>query len=325
MSVFGPKQNENVIIGNALATETTVATFVSAASDKEIGVFSKDGGAVAAGKKFYVLQKTNGNAAKGLNYEFSDEIDPKLVDQIVVKKYAPEVQKVVTVTFDSTVAINTAYEVMIRLYNDSGTLSVENFRHITGSYVTGETAPTLATVIAGVKDSLEKSLAKEGESLFTITSTATTLVITSVSQPVVVGKKDGRLVEFDVEVFSRDEDLNRSNTGLLSAATTTESKKGVGTGKYAVNLEWFTKGYKYDVYREAAYPVNFDTPYYADGTLAYNVIHIKYKYQRTSTVVENQDKVLTILVAEAGGAVAVTNAIAAKLATATGITVTVLS
>ena len=72
--MFGPNQVGELIVGNAVATETTVATFVSGASDKEIKVLSKDGTVVTAGKPFHVLQSTSGSAAKGLNFEFSDKI-----------------------------------------------------------------------------------------------------------------------------------------------------------------------------------------------------------------------------------------------------------
>lgn len=324
MSVFGPKQVEELIIGSAMATETTVGAFVDTASDKEIAVLARDGGALAEGKKFYVLQKTSGSSAKGLNYEFSDEIDPKLIDKVVVKAYAAEVQKKVTVTFNATVATNSVYEVMIRLFNDGGTLSVENFRHIIGSYVVGATAPALTVVIAGIKDTLEKSLLKEGNGMFTITSTSTTLVITSNEQAVVPGKIVGRPVEFEVEAFSKLEDMSGVNTGLLTVATTIAPHPGVGTGKYAVNLEWFTKGYKYDVYRENGYPVNFATPVYADSTGTYNVIHILYKSQRTSTVVENQHKVLTILVKEAVDVSTEVDKVIGALETVTGLRIGIL-
>ena len=66
MSVFGPNQVEELIIGNAVATETTLADFISTASDQEIKILSADGTAPAAGEDFRVFQKTAGSAAKGL-------------------------------------------------------------------------------------------------------------------------------------------------------------------------------------------------------------------------------------------------------------------
>ena len=88
MSVFGPNQVEELVIGTAVASETTVPTFISSASDKEIAVLSADGSAVAAGEKFKVLQKTSGSASKGLNYEFSDVIDPSKVEKVILKEFS---------------------------------------------------------------------------------------------------------------------------------------------------------------------------------------------------------------------------------------------
>ena len=50
--MFGPNQVGELIVGNAVATETTVADFIATASDKEIKLLSKDGTAPTAGKPF---------------------------------------------------------------------------------------------------------------------------------------------------------------------------------------------------------------------------------------------------------------------------------
>ena len=95
--MFGPNQVGELIVGNAVATETTVADFIATASNKEIKLLSKDGTAPTAGKPFYFLQKTAGDSAKNLNYEFSDKIDPRYVEKITVATYAPETAKSVKV------------------------------------------------------------------------------------------------------------------------------------------------------------------------------------------------------------------------------------
>ena len=82
--MFGPNQVGELMIGNAVATETTVATFIATASDKELKVLSKDGSNVAAGKPFFVLQKAT-EAAGG--FEFSDKIDPRYIDKITVEGF----------------------------------------------------------------------------------------------------------------------------------------------------------------------------------------------------------------------------------------------
>ena len=55
-----PNQVGEIMIGNAVASQTTVATFIASALDKELKVLSKDGTNVAAKKPFYVLQKAIG-------------------------------------------------------------------------------------------------------------------------------------------------------------------------------------------------------------------------------------------------------------------------
>ena len=328
MSVFGPNQVEELIIGSALASETTAPTFISGASDTEVAVIGANGAASAAGLDFKLLQKTGGSAAKGLNYEFSDVIEPGEVESMSTFAYAAETAKVQVVSGFTSIVASTVYEVFVRIYNDGGTLSPENFRHVTGSYVTGAVAEGTTTVIDGIAAALNKSLLKEGSGLIAVTKNSTTITVTGVIQDVVPGKDIGRPIEFDVEVRTSKIGTAGVNTRLLSIATSAEAYAGIGTGKYAVNLEWFTKGYKYEHYREASYPSNFDTPYYASSAAGYSVIHIKYKKQRKYTSVENQHKVLTILTVNAtknlAGAAA-SNAVLAKLNTATGLSVSALA
>jgi len=327
MSVFGPNQVEELIIGTAEAAETSVATFITSASDTEIAVLGADGGVNAAGKNFKLLQKTAGNAAKGLDYEFSDIVEPGEVDSMTTHAYAAETVKEQVVSGFGTIVASTVYEVFVRMYNDGGSLSPENFRHVSGSFVTAATPEATTVVIDGIADALNRSITKEGSGLIAVTKDATTITVTGIVQDVVAGKITGRPVEFDVEVRTSVIGSAGVNSALLSIATSSEAYPGVGTGKYAVNLEWFTKGYKYEHYREVSYPNNFDTPYYADASAGYSVIHVKYKKQRKYTTVENQHKVLTILTLnptkDLAGA-AESNNILSALNTATGLSVAAL-
>ena len=300
MSVFGPKQVEELILGNAVAAEATVDTFIASAPEKSINAVAADGGVAESGKKFYLLQKTSGDALKGLNYEFSDIVDPKKVDKVILKTYKPEVQKEVTISgFDNIIA-NTLYAVNVRLYNESGSLSTENFRVISGYYQTGPsvTGVTADTIRDGVKKTLELELESRGGNEFVVTAGAGTLVIAGKYQdnkhP---GKDVGAQIQFDVttKVLERGNDYN---LGLLIATTTQNAYPGNGTGKYAKNLEWFTKGYKYSPLRDMD-PLGFDSPMYANPAGMYNAVHIKYFSSRTSPGLETQDKVLTILVEKA--------------------------
>jgi hypothetical protein len=330
MSVFGPNQVEELIIGNAVAAETTLATFITSASDQEIKSLSADGSAPAEGVNFKYFQKTAGSASKGLNYEFSDVIEANKVDEVILKSYSAEVQKSVRVEgFDSNVVADTTYAVEIRLYQDGGTLSPENFATITGYYVTGSnvTGVTAANVRDGIVASLNANLTKRGGGEFVITTpnaTETDILIAGAPQEVVQGKITGRQIEFDVTAKQfLNSSLTHENLGLLTTTVVSLNNPGVGTGKYALNLEWFTKGYKYEAYRQTGFPADFTerVPQYASAAGVYNVIHIKYKSSRISPTVEDQPKVLTILMDKVTDTLAnnaATNAVLADLRTILG-------
>lgn len=321
---MSPSQVKELIIGNAVAAETTVDTFVADASNQEIKVLSTDGTAPAENKPFKLYQKTG--ATGNLGYEFSDTIDPKKVVKVTVKEFEPEVQKSVAITgFDGNVTANTTYVAEIRLYNEGGSLSVENFAVISGYFVTGSnvTNVTAADIRDGIEASLRNNLVNRGDSEFVLTTpdtSETDLVITGKEQAVSVGRIQGRQIKFDVIGKSFDNvSILHENTGLLSTEVLEKGTPGTGTGKYAVNKEWDLKGFKYEVYRETSYPANFNTPYYANIGSDYNAVHVKYFSDRQSPTVEKQQKELIMLVERADLAGnAVTNSLLADLRTAIG-------
>lgn len=326
MSIFGHNQVGELIIGNAVAAEVTAATFIAAASNQEIKCLSADGTAPTAGQDFKFLQKTAGNAAKGLNFEFSDVVKASKVDAVTVHTYVAEVQKAVTVAgFTGNVVANTTYAVEIRIYNDGGSLSPENFANVTGYYVTGASVVGITDQIIqnGVIASLNYNLRKRGAGEVTVaTINANSFSVTGQAQVAVPGKIAGKQIEFDV---TAKQFLNTSilheNLGLLTATTTASNNPGRGTGKYAVNLEWFNKGYKYEVYRQTGFPADFTAPFYASAAGIYNTIHIKYFDDRISPNVEKQYKLLTILMDKGVDNLAnnaSTNAVLADLTTILG-------
>lgn len=328
--MFGPNQVGELIVGNAVATETTVASFVSGASDKEIKVLSKDGLVVSAGKPFHVLQSTSGSAAKGLNFEFSDKIDPKYIDKITVKAYEPEVQKVVKVdgfAVAGVVAAQRTYEIEIRLEDE---LSPENFTTIPGYYVTGELlgADTAATVRDGIISSINKNLARRGNSEFSVVASGTGIQVTELYQANNPGKVDGRKLIFSVvgRVFNNISNGYNSNLGLLTSVVTTAAKPGNGTGKFATNFEYFVKGVKYLGLHNIYSLVQNDAPLYTSKTGIYNTIQIKYYAVRSEVLTERQAKVLTILVEKSADTLAAnanTNLVLADIRTAVGSLATV--
>jgi hypothetical protein len=322
--MYGPNQVGELIIGNTVATETTVQTFISTAADKAVKILSADGSEAALNKPFKVLQKTSGSAAKGLNYEFSDVVEPQSIERITFAEYAPEVQKSVTVSnFTGNVYPNTTYVVDVKIFNDGGTLSPENFATVQGFYTTNSniTGVTATTVRNGLLKSLKSNFVKRGDYEVVLTPIVSPIgfSITGKEQKVVPGKIEGRQIEFDVVAKTYDNVYSLTNIsqnlGFLTAVTTQLSNPGKGTGKLAVNYEWFTKGMKYEVYRQTGYPANFDTPYYADINKTYDVVDITYFKSRKETSVERQYKTLRIMI-EVGNL----EGIAIDLNTITGLT-----
>lgn len=323
--MFGPNQVGELMVGNAVATETTVATFIATASDKELKVLSKDGSNVGLGKPFFVIQKADGIPG---GFEFSDKIDPRYVDKITVKAYSPEVlgaYKVDGFNVAGTVAAKRTYEVEIRLEDG---LSPENFTVIPGYYVTGQVlgTDTATTVRDGVLLSLNKNLKNRGDSEFTAVADGTGILITEKYQVNRPGKIDGRKLGFTVrgKVFENvPTNGNSSNLELLTTTQTVSPFSGNGTGKWATNYEYFTKGMKYDPARDFGYPANFGdrTPYYASKSAFYNTIQVKYFAPRNETSVERQYKVLTIIVdkgADLPANNASTNSVLTDIRTAVG-------
>lgn len=329
MAVFGPNQVGELIVGNAVAAETTVATFITSATDKEIKVLSKNGGAPASGVPFNILQKTSGDSAKNLNYEFTDVVKPGQVNSVTLAAYSAAVAKVVTVSgFTVAPRTNTTYEVLIRITEDGGALSTENFRVIQGFYVTGNsvTSVTNDVIMDGIISNINKSQEKEGSGNFTLARVGTTITVTEVLKASDPARDIADPIQFDVQAYIKSNVVsigaNFLNYEDLTVAVTTAQSVGVGTGKGIANYEWFTKGYKYEVYRDTGYPANFNTPYYAqDQALTYNVISINHYSENVAVGVERQPKSITIAVGFTVGDVATnaaTNAVLADLRTVLG-------
>ena len=327
--MFGIRQVGELSIGNAVATETNVDAFIEDASNQEIKFLSADGTAPTAGKPFYFLQKTDGDASKNLNFEFSDKIDPRYITKITARAYAPEVMGAYTVDgFAGTdvIAPMRTYQVAIRVENQ---LSPENFDVITGYYITGEIlgSDDATTVRDGVLASLNANLKQRGNGEFEAVTSGTGILITEKYQDNIPGKKDGRKLLFTVTaaVYNNVSTGYNGNLRLLTVTKTVDPSFGSGTGKWATEYEYFVSGYKYDPNRTFAYPLDFNTPYYASKAGKYNVVQIIYYTPRMETSQENQFKVLTIAVDAGvdGDSYTEVNAVLADLRTAVGTNATV--
>lgn len=280
---------EIIVANSGIATETTLKTFTASADPGEIGVFAKDGGAPAVGKDFVIALKTDDSII------VSDVIVPSQVSYLKVADYAAEVQKVVTVGGSSSIAVPAAagekyeYIVDIRLFN-YGSLSVENFYLKHGHFILTQTAGPLTAqaVVDGLIDQLNKTFSKEPGAttttnpLFTFTRSgsgaASALVITAKEQPLELGKKEGRQLEFDV--VARVSKVGDEVFGVAqpNVVVTTPANPGTGTGKQIARLEFFYRGNRGDVLRGVGYPHDWSkkTKTLADQDGEYNVVELKH-------------------------------------------------
>ena len=332
MSVFGPNQvGELIIAKSADVTKTAAQVIDGGTSDGEVGVVSPGGANAGSGTGCKLIQKT----ASG--YEFSDVIKNGQVESIKGLKFEAEAGKEVTVAgFTGTPKANATYEVLVRVMSDGTSLSPENFRIIPGFYVTDGNSVTNQTIAESIVSSLEKAHALEGSKEFAFAAVDNggddySITVTGKIQTGKPATDIARPIEFEVQVAVKSNSIDpdsglQEEYNILSATTTADSTAGTGTGKYVANYEWFTKGYKYEVYRDRAFPAGFDTPYYANYAGEYDLIEVSYYSQRNSTNVERQYKQLTIAVEKgAGTGYTDINAIGNKIAAATGASYDALS
>jgi hypothetical protein len=312
---------EIIVQTNGLATETTLKTFVATASDGEIGVLPKGGETAAFGVPFVVARKTADGAI------ISDVIDPLKVRKVVQKAYAAEVQKVVTAsTFPvpATAGDKYEYQVDIRLVN-YGSLSVENFKLYHGHTILTQTSGPLTAEAAvdALVLNLNRNLSKEPGAtattnpLFTFargsSGANSTLTITAKAQPLELGKKEGKALEFDVTVRVTKVGDENGTFGIVqpTVAVTIPASPGVGTGKQVANMEWFYRGNRGDTFRGLNFPYNWPTTTksFANPSGTYDLIEVLYVETGDGLNQIELDKSLVIAVPVAQDADAVKAAI----------------
>lgn len=129
-----------------------------------------------------------------------------------------------------------------------------------------------------------------------VTSTSK-LTITAKPQPIVLGKKFGRPIEFDVLALVSD---NATST----VQTVTPPNPGMGTGKQVATLEYFYRGERGDKYRGLNYPWDWPTTTktLANPSGTYNVIEITHSNGNDNGINKIViPKELTIAIAESPG------------------------
>jgi len=300
---------EFFVANAALSAETSLKDFTADAAVGEIGVYAKGGETAAYGVPFVVAIKTADSVI------VSDVINPTKVESLKKVDFAPEVQKVVTLSaFEVPATAGEKYEyiVDIRLFNH-GSLSIENFYIKHGQFtLTQTTAPqTAEAVVDALISNLNKNFSKEPGAtastnpLFTFAKVgagaSASLTITSKEQPQILGKKEGRALEFDVVIKAFKVGDEYFGVPQPVVTLTTPAHPGVGTGKQVAKLEFFYKGSRGDVFRGVGYPYTWENKYFADATAEYDLIELKQYFTGDGLNALKMPKEITIAVNKEDG------------------------
>lgn len=249
MSQYSINQERDLIIASAKASQTTPATFVASAAAGEIQLFTQMGAvadATTALVPFYFVYKhLDGRVRR------SDVIDPtKITYYKQIASNISEVLPSATVTCVTPV-IGDLFECIVRISND-GSLGTEDAMFLTGSYVAVDTSST--TVATGLTASLNAALTRMGQTWFTITSSGAVITLQSIKLPFVVGKQDGRELDFTIKA-SQIVPTTNATVGL--ATVYTAYKPNPASVSFLRDLEWQTRGAFADSYRGQAWPNDF--------------------------------------------------------------------
>ena len=195
---------------------------------------------------------------------------------------------------------------------------------------------TAAKTIADLKAAIVAS--PEANALITITGTDATAVsaettsvaltggtttgitITEVAQPWVVGKQQGRSLNYYFQFVPITDSTGAENVAWGTVTSVAKAYAGQGTYHLAADQEYFYLGERGDKYRNVGFPYTFDTTYLVDQTKLYDTIDITYSSVDSGAVgVENDLRVITVLCAN-GTSSAIAKLIASDVNTATGLT-----
>lgn len=282
-----------LLIGTAIASETTLDTFKATADPGEIGIFAFDGTALDDVKPFVVAQKTADSTF------VSDVIFPERVRKVTSQTYAAEQLRQVTVgTITATAGVD--YVVDIHIY-EHGSLSREDTYIKFGAY-RAQSGDNAEAIVDGLIASLNRNFSREPGAtpttnpLFTFTKTGSTttaaLVITAKAQPYVRGKKFGRGVYFDV--------LAKFEPAVATVTVTAGGNPGKGTGKLVAAMEYDLRKNRGDIYGDQGWPYTFPVTTRASESGQYDLIDILHDRGHDGWNEVSMRKVTTIAVTTGG-------------------------
>ena len=231
----------------------------------------------------------------------TDSIPIANIRSVTSKAYAPKCLRKDAITFDAPIAGQTyTIRFLIRQWG-SGSAEDQYFKHV-GSYK-AKTGDDAEDIVDAMIVNATKNFAREPLALFTFTKegagATTKLIVTEVQTPFVVGKSQGRGLNYEIQFVK----INNAGDEDVEWGTVTNIFKqyeGLGTNQLAKDMEYFYLGNRGDIYRNVGYPYTFDTTYLADASANYSTIDIAYfKTEPHNGGAVKSECVLSILCKEA--------------------------
>ena len=231
----------------------------------------------------------------------TDNIPIANIRSVTSKAYKPKQLRKDSIAFAAPVSGQT-YTIRFLIRNwGSGSAEDQYFKHV-GSYKAkaGDDAEDLVDAMIV---NATKNFAREPLPLFKFTKSGTgataKLIVEEVQAPFVVGKQQGRGLNYDIQ-FVKATDAGGAETVTWGTVTSvTKQYEGLGTNSLAKDMEYFYLGNRGDVYRNVGYPYTFDTKYLVDSVANYSTIDIAYfKTEPHNGGAVKSECVLTILCKE---------------------------
>lgn len=299
---------EIIVQTGGLATETTLKAFQASATAGEVGVLPKGGETAAQGVPFVIARKTTDGIIS------SDVIDPATVTRVALVDYVAPVQRVITASsfpVPATAGDKYEYQVDIRVYN-WGSLSPEDYKIFHGQTVLTQTSGPLTAEAAvdalvtnlNLNFSKENGATSTSNPLFTFargsSGATSTLTVTSKAQPAILGKSEGRDLQFDVVVRVKKVGDEFATFGIVqpTVTVTAAGNPGMGSGKEISKLEYFYRGNRGDVMRGTNFPYNWGTATktFSDPAGTYDVIELEHYVKSDGINVVNLHKSVFVAV-----------------------------
>lgn len=127
------------------------------------------------------------------------------------------------------------------------------------------------------------------------TETYTNIIINEVEQPWRRGVAQVEPVNFNTTCGT----ILMDGDDVIWGTVEKEDGDPVNNGKQIADMEWFYHGTRGDIYREAAYPDNFDFKPLVDETKAYHTLDIHFAYVGPGVEAAKSERTITVVCATA--------------------------